>query len=242
MRVSFSVELDVRRPPAPKRRSLAAAALVGLLLVPAATLASHQFTDVPTSHTFHSDIDRAKGAGLTAGCSATTFCPDQALTRGQMTAFLNRGLGRLESSLVSGNVSNGSLTTVATAVVRAGNPAGGTQLVMVTAHISAKASASCPCELFGAIYEGTDELSATWFDVPAVPAGQFFADENVTLIGYAVVPTGVEKSFTVKVQRLTGSANLEIGGRLQLLTVPFDGLGGNAGFTSAEQAADPTRR
>lgn len=38
------------------------------------------------------DINRAAAAGITRGCTATTFCPRQAVTRGQMAAFLRRTL------------------------------------------------------------------------------------------------------------------------------------------------------
>ena len=38
------------------------------------------------------DIEAIFAAGITQGCSATQFCPGQAVTRGQMAAVLNRGL------------------------------------------------------------------------------------------------------------------------------------------------------
>jgi hypothetical protein len=38
------------------------------------------------------DIEAIFAAGITQGCSSTQFCPDQAVTRGQMAAFLTRGL------------------------------------------------------------------------------------------------------------------------------------------------------
>ena len=70
-------------------------ALVALMLaLPVMVSASHNFSDVPTSHTFHTPISRLFGARLTTGCSSTKFCPGSNVTRGQMAAFLNRGLGR----------------------------------------------------------------------------------------------------------------------------------------------------
>jgi hypothetical protein len=47
------------------------------------------FTDTSSS-VFGSDIDRFAGAGLTTGCSADRFCPEDPVTRGQMAAFLRR--------------------------------------------------------------------------------------------------------------------------------------------------------
>jgi hypothetical protein len=34
-----------------------------------------------------------KASGITAGCSATLYCPDAPLTRGQMAVFLSKALG-----------------------------------------------------------------------------------------------------------------------------------------------------
>ncbi len=71
-------------------RAIVAALLVVALVVPATVIASHSFTDVPNSHTFHQDISDVLERGLTSGCGATTYCPDDNVTRGQMAAFLNR--------------------------------------------------------------------------------------------------------------------------------------------------------
>lgn len=58
---------------------------------PAPAVAS--FTDVPTTHPFFRFIEALKRAGITGGCSATAFCPDAPLTRGQMAVFLATALG-----------------------------------------------------------------------------------------------------------------------------------------------------
>lgn len=76
-------------------RRLALLALSVALLLPAgAVLASHQFSDVPTSHQFHNSIDAIADAGITTGCGGGKYCPNGLVTRGQMAAFLNR-LGAL---------------------------------------------------------------------------------------------------------------------------------------------------
>ena len=49
------------------------------------------FTDDATS-IYQIDINRLAAAGITTGCSATTFCPNANVTRGQMAAFLVRAL------------------------------------------------------------------------------------------------------------------------------------------------------
>jgi hypothetical protein len=67
------------------------------LLVPGVALASHQFTDVPDSNTYHADIDAVADAGVTTGCGdGSTYCPSAFVTREQMAAFMNR-LGALQA-------------------------------------------------------------------------------------------------------------------------------------------------
>jgi hypothetical protein len=55
--------------------------------------ASHQFTDVPDSHIFHTGISWMKDNNITVGCNPpanTQFCPDDNVTRGQMATFMKR--------------------------------------------------------------------------------------------------------------------------------------------------------
>lgn len=51
------------------------------------------FTDVPMDHQFFQHIEALKASGVTSGCSPTTYCPGQAVTRAEMAAFLARALG-----------------------------------------------------------------------------------------------------------------------------------------------------
>jgi len=51
------------------------------------------FTDVQTTHPFYQYIEAIAAAGITAGCGNGAFCPDAALTRGQMAVFLAKALG-----------------------------------------------------------------------------------------------------------------------------------------------------
>ena len=79
---------------APRSRRRRVSVLLGLVLAlaaaPAIVLASHQFTDVPTSNPFHGNIARLVDTGITAGCGSGKFCPKSAVTREQMAAFLVR--------------------------------------------------------------------------------------------------------------------------------------------------------
>ncbi len=74
-------------------RGQMAAFLVRMLGLP--TSAADHFTDDDGSE-FQEDINRLAEAGITTGCTTTLFCPDDLVSRGQMAAFLVRGLGLVE--------------------------------------------------------------------------------------------------------------------------------------------------
>ncbi len=54
-----------------------------------------RFSDVPTGHAFHDEIEWLASEGITLGCDPpvnSVFCPGDPVTRGQMAAFLVRAL------------------------------------------------------------------------------------------------------------------------------------------------------
>ncbi|MFZ5787992.1 MAG: S-layer homology domain-containing protein [Acidobacteriota bacterium] len=51
------------------------------------------FADVPTSHPFFQYVEALAASGITAGCGGGNYCPNDALTRGQMAVFLSKALG-----------------------------------------------------------------------------------------------------------------------------------------------------
>jgi S-layer homology domain len=53
--------------------------------------ATPYFTDVPSTDLYFRYIQKMRELGITSGCSATTYCPDDNVTRGQMAVFLVRG-------------------------------------------------------------------------------------------------------------------------------------------------------
>ena len=50
------------------------------------------FADVPTSQPFYRRIETLLHTGITTGCTATLYCPGDAVTRGQMAIFIARGI------------------------------------------------------------------------------------------------------------------------------------------------------
>jgi hypothetical protein len=240
----ITVELNWPRPRQWPRRRWAAILAVVALILPSGAFAAHNFTDVPTSHTFHGDIADAYAARLTAGCSPTTFCPDATVTRGQMTAFLNRGLGRLAQGNLSGTLlTTGASATLGTVTIRAGNVPGGTALVYLYANVNVyAATAGCPCEMRMDIRDpsGNPIGSYVLADLPAIPAGDNDTDTMAVVQGMFVVPTGVDQVFSVLAIRTLGTANLLPYGKLTAIYIPFDGAGNPAGAAAgARDEADP---
>ncbi|HEX6221032.1 MAG TPA: S-layer homology domain-containing protein, partial [Acidimicrobiia bacterium] len=79
----------------PKRwtRLAAIVGVLALIAAPMTALATHSFDDVPNSHTFHGDIAWMKASGVTKGCNPpanSLYCPEDDVTRGQMSAFMRR--------------------------------------------------------------------------------------------------------------------------------------------------------
>ena len=75
--------------------SLLVGALLSIVVV-APVLAAPTFTDVPETNIFHDDIQWLAAMEITKGCNPPIndrFCPTDFVTRGQMAAFLVRGLG-----------------------------------------------------------------------------------------------------------------------------------------------------
>jgi hypothetical protein len=46
------------------------------------------FTDVPPSSPYFKFIQKLKDLGITGGCTATTYCPNDSVTRGEMAVFI----------------------------------------------------------------------------------------------------------------------------------------------------------
>lgn len=76
----------------PVLRSQAAAFVIRAILGDNFTYPSTAyFTDVPSTHQFFPQIQKMRELGIASGCTATTYCPDAAITRTDMAVYLVRG-------------------------------------------------------------------------------------------------------------------------------------------------------
>ncbi|HEX7224940.1 MAG TPA: S-layer homology domain-containing protein [Candidatus Limnocylindria bacterium] len=192
-------------PTAPsRRRRLPIAFIVAIvaIAVPALAFANHQFGDVPTASTYHDDVEALVGAAITTGCGGGNYCPGSAVTRGQMAAFLNRGLGIATSSYGEIPVEESGSSYIATISIPAGASTGGTGYVTVAADVTAFITGGiCPCGvIIGLENLGTfDSAPVTSLVIPADSVGG--AQVNTGSVDWTFeVPTGIDAEFGVWAQ------------------------------------------
>ena len=169
--MKFQNAVDTTRPRwLPRRpRSLSRGLVVAVVLtvaLPMSIAAGHRFTDVPSDNPFHAAIDAIARAGITAGCTSTTYCPDQSVRRDAMAAFMHRGLGRVaianEGGPAGGSILVGQEEEAAQVQLNVGG-AGGTskQYVKVDAVIevignnAGVGETPCPCQFEFSIIDDT---------------------------------------------------------------------------------------
>lgn len=226
------VEFDVPNPPRRRSRRLLAIAALGLALVlPSVALASHLFTDVPNGNTFHSDISALAESGVTAGCGPTTYCPDQAVTRGQMAAFLHRGLSRVtRNALGTGPVGTTTNDVFDTFTITPGIPPGAmdgaTQFVEVTVAMSVNLTdaTGCPC-----LYRANLRLNGEFINDRTVDLTLTTEDERMpmTVIGVGPVTGSGPATVEVIIYRASGSGSASMYGTAIATTHAYGGTGGS---------------
>jgi hypothetical protein len=214
-----------------RRRSVLLAAVLAAMALPVGVLASHQFTDVPNTNTFHSQISLLADAGITRGCNLanTLYCPADPVRRDQMAAFLVRSAGRaaVETFLFPTSTPG---TILADVTVKAEGDA------LLLAHtstwfnISAGESPNFPCE--GFIYmalDGTevdDDLSGLLgAGTQEQPVDTDF-EQSAAQTAW-VVEAGNHTVNLVYFGLDDGNCVIEVGGgSLTAMIVPFGGTGG----------------
>lgn len=223
MTISISFTLPDR---GTRRRLILTAILAMALAIPSGAFASHLFTDVPDSNTFHDNIANLATAGVTTGCSPTTYCPDDPVSRGQMAAFLNRGLGRSAMSAFATGVTGTDPATVGAISIRPGMTAaavpGAKQFVLVNVAgtLSMGTPSGCPCDITlnvdGATYyiPVVTVSSAGYYPISATAVVSFDTPGTKTIYVKADVFGGGD-----------GSTAYTMSGTITAVTVPFGSLG-----------------
>lgn len=247
MRIHLELTVEPPRLSRPRRpRTLIGlGALAIALLLPAVALASHTFADVPTSSTFHTNIANLAGAGVTAGCGGNNYCPDAPVTRGEMAAFLNRGLGRVAEADFSPTdmigtpwQAVGSLTI--TPGTSPGALPGAKQFIrgQFNGYVDFANVNGCPCDFAFGLSTGPGGSSSlsTWAGSLKVTTARAFAPFST---GGVIAVTG-NSPVTVTLWTsliLSGNSTTEyyVTGNLTAETIPF----GHTGASSLGAVGQP---
>jgi S-layer homology domain len=213
-------------------RRLAVIGVAALMLaVPVAVQANHLFSDVPTSNTFHAVISTLYGSRITGGCGSGKYCPNAAVTRGQMAAFMVRGLGRMASTT---DGSPDDWTEVTQPPANPGDPhpfgtaaplsfvhgggAGGTAFVFATGTVQVFTNEPgvCPCEVQAFLFTNTTgEFSQFFFGMigsdvaPADPdliSPTQYAETTMTLSYAFSVDSGVSNDYGIALKVIPTTA------------------------------------
>ena len=228
----ITVEAHLPRRPTRGRRTLLALLLV--LALPTAVLASDIFNDVPDSNTFHDNISALAEAGITVGCGGGNFCPGANITRGQEAAFIHRAASRVGLSYTAGAIGVGgaenSKDIASVTILVPGNSSlgvGAKQFVKVDGMATIYgngATSGCVCNMVMNIVDSdTGNVVASQFDEVAAVAGAQMSLS--TSFVFAESPG----SHTYKLRlNITATADLSVGWRTLIATThTFGPMGTN---------------
>ncbi len=234
--MKIRVDVTIDRPtlrPGRRRRTMALAAAMLAVLLPSVALANHLFGDVPAADPFHENISNLANAGVAAGCGGGHYCPKAAVTREQMAAFLNRGLGRVAEAdfqkAVTGTASNTIGTFTITPGIPGGAVPGANQFLRAefTGTIRFSNVTSCPCSV--AVYLTANGSAFTNFaSATTLSATNTYASLSTS----GVLPISGSSPVTIALVSyvVTGGAAATaytVFANVDAMTIPFGGAGGD---------------
>jgi len=182
--------------------------LLGVALVASAGARAQNcagFTDYPAAGQFCPNVEWLKNRGITFGCTATTYCPGDPVTRLSMAAFMNR-LGRalaVEPLFVETGTGAIALTSNPPQIVCATADTAATSYprsVTVVATLSGL-SDSNPVAWRGGVYYSVD-AGATW--QPAALTGGMRASSNANEWSNAVMEARADLVASASVRLAIG--------------------------------------
>jgi len=216
-----------RRSPRRWRWPTRLAVLLLALALPAMVAANDVFTDVPTSSSFHAVINQVKTAGFTAGCTATTYCPNEPVTRAQMAAFLVRAAGRMDYQTIT-DLAPVADQPFASVTIKTEGKAQILANATFYANIVRGGSNFYPCQArtYIAIDDVIDQSSYAYDVADVTPTVTGSLTEQIGQQSVKVVNGGTHVVELFYDGVIVGSCGVTVGkGYLTAMAVPFDGLG-----------------
>ncbi len=203
--------------------------------IPGGVWASHQFSDVPDGHTHHATISAIKNAGITGGCTASTYCPSEPVTRAQMATFFQRGAGRVAMGTLNNPISlpsSGSVVTITQVQldVPGVQSAGNVQFVKVDAALTTfQTGTGCPCQIIAWLRDATSgTMSQTMTHTLVNPSNEVAQGHNGAATWVFSVPSGTTRTFQLQMFQNQGqSLSLTAKGTITAVTAPFGSTGSN---------------
>lgn len=186
------------------------------MFISGVVLASHQFSDVPTSPaSVHSAVEWIVNRAITAGCAPGLYCPGTAVTRAQMAIFL-RALGvALTPTILGGGDFGAAVDPDPSPIV--------CQTADYTPTFPQRALMRAYLSLFSAGAMSTHTRIAfstnsgvTWGNITAGQPSNIFATAGVDAAGiwyqaaqfvHLDLSSGTTYRFGVKAERRTGAAD-----------------------------------
>jgi hypothetical protein len=220
---------------------------------PASAQSCAGFTDVPAASSFCKNVEWIKNRAITQGCtSLTLFCPNDAVTRLQMAAFLNRlgtsvtpALNFQQDVALSGAFGTDSLPTGSAGVLCSTGDIAVTDFPRKALYNAAGSFAPDAAGRF-VVYpvfstDGGINWSRiggnVWISQEATVAGQNLALPAVGVLDLAV---GTSYRFALYLRRLAGSAVNYVDGECSTTLAVFSRDGASSPF-DARPAPHPPR-
>lgn len=162
-----------------------------LAIAPAIAYAADVFDDVPETNIFHDDIAWMAANGITAGCGGNNFCPEQNVTREQMSAFMKRlATSKVVDAATAEHADHATMADLATFAEDADTVDG---LDSTDFYTTAEVDAKIPG---GVVLSGAVLRGDVGTDVIVPPGTLCFggSSSNTTVWGNVTLPLGVTMS------------------------------------------------
>lgn len=201
------------------------AAVLAVSVPLAAIAVTQSFADVPTTSPFYTVIERVKAAGITAGCGGGNFCPKDAVTREQMSAFLNRAAGRISPQTFQFALAANGTAQEALIPLRAGDVSGALAYMRidVNASVSIGNRTDCPCVVELTVVDGTGTVIGPATRYAQIDALSLSNVDTLTIssLYVGVVNTGVDRTAKARFRVIAGPAQMTVTGIAAGTYYPF---------------------